>query len=334
MYFIQNQRINYIHLQTKTKYMIKFLNYKSLFKGLIILFVSNTMSAQVGIRSNDENLPAGYVFPHPSAALDLYSTDRGLLLPRVNVSNPTSSTTPVASPKKGMIVYNQGTTNTPKKGIYYWGATSSSLDQYIGIYTFDETPKVATITLNNDITVLKDANSGYSFLLGYNRDMSDARKGNPSSWETIFNLDTGYLNASLQTKTSGQDQMRGVQLPAGTYTIDIHFVLNAPSTEITDRSKPLTSDSTTSSFYDMGYFSDLIYGNMSTITPTNIIVSRSEAHVTSRTDENHALSYSYTMTFIQPTFITFSIGRVDRTTYYDSAILKKDGSFIKITKLL
>ncbi|MEP6676394.1 MAG: hypothetical protein ABJA78_14620 [Ferruginibacter sp.] len=69
-------------------------------KKLYILFLSFqilliTVSAQVGI--NTTNTPA-----HPSAMLDISSSDKGLLIPRTSAASRTA----IANPAKGLMIYD------------------------------------------------------------------------------------------------------------------------------------------------------------------------------------------------------------------------------------
>jgi hypothetical protein len=57
--------------------------------------------------------------PNSSSVLDVNSSNRGFLLPRVALNSSTDVTT-VASPVKGLIVYNRGTGGLALEGLYVW----------------------------------------------------------------------------------------------------------------------------------------------------------------------------------------------------------------------
>jgi hypothetical protein len=67
----------------------------------------------IGINDDGSN-------PDPSAALDIKSTDRGLLIPRVAI-NDVNNASPVTAPVEGLLVYNE--TGTEPVGFYYWDST-------------------------------------------------------------------------------------------------------------------------------------------------------------------------------------------------------------------
>lgn len=90
----------------------------------LLLFFSVATFAQVGI---------GTTTPLASAILDVRSTNKGFLPPRVTLTSATDATT-IASPAEGLLVYNLGSTGL-LAGYYYWNgakwstiATATSAD--------------------------------------------------------------------------------------------------------------------------------------------------------------------------------------------------------------
>jgi len=78
-----------------------------------------TASANVGI---------GTSTPHSSAALEVKSTDKGVLVPRIALT-AANVASPVTSPADALLVYNTAAagsgTNAVEPGFYYWNAASS-----------------------------------------------------------------------------------------------------------------------------------------------------------------------------------------------------------------
>jgi hypothetical protein len=75
------------------------------------IFSSSSMMAQQGIGTNQ---------PDKSAALDIVSTKRGLLIPRISIPD-LNAASPVTAPATSLLVYNEpavGVTTEP--GFYYW----------------------------------------------------------------------------------------------------------------------------------------------------------------------------------------------------------------------
>lgn len=75
-----------------------------------LVMISCALNAQVGI---------GTATPDPSSILHLESNSKGFLLPRIGLTSKTDATT-IASPVKGLIVYNTGLGGLSPEGIYQW----------------------------------------------------------------------------------------------------------------------------------------------------------------------------------------------------------------------
>src|SRR6188508_2225590 len=56
----------------------------------------------------------------PSAMLEIRSSDKGLLLPRVNLVSLSDGNNPIAGATTGLLVYNLGAGGVPAVGLYYW----------------------------------------------------------------------------------------------------------------------------------------------------------------------------------------------------------------------
>ena len=87
---------------------------------LLFLIVTNTTYSQVGI---------GTLTPHSSAALDIQSSDRGVLISRVSLTDVNDVTT-IASPLTSLLVFNTTASGTAPdnvtEGFYYWNGTQWS----------------------------------------------------------------------------------------------------------------------------------------------------------------------------------------------------------------
>ncbi len=94
------------------KYSILFLSL-----GLSSVFYTQT----VGINATG-------AVPSVSAMLDISSSDKGLLVPRVDIVNLTDNTSPVSSPANSLLVFS---TNTTNKGYFYWSSADSKWIQLV-----------------------------------------------------------------------------------------------------------------------------------------------------------------------------------------------------------
>jgi hypothetical protein len=86
---------------------------------LIVLLIYIKTFAQVGINTTS---------PDPSSILDIQSTDKGILIPRVALISTIDITT-VLNPITSLLVYNTNVStgvNATTKGFYYWNGTKWS----------------------------------------------------------------------------------------------------------------------------------------------------------------------------------------------------------------
>ena len=79
----------------------------------IAILAQSTLLAQIGIQTDN---------PDQSAILDIVSSNKGLLIPRINLTSNLQNPDPVSSPATGLLVYNSG--NNQDNGFYYWSGSS------------------------------------------------------------------------------------------------------------------------------------------------------------------------------------------------------------------
>ncbi|WP_426479641.1 hypothetical protein ACP3T3_09495 [Chryseobacterium sp. CBSDS_008] len=159
--------------------------------------VLNPVGGNVGVGTNT---------PDNSALLDITATNKGFLMPRVSLASITDGTT-VASPAKGLLVYNSNTALTPYgEGIYYNSGTSAApswnklspqksdfvLSQVVAVAATAPVDQAATgvgpglvadnVNIGLSATVVVPANSTAKILMTYNVPMgtypSGATNGN------------------------------------------------------------------------------------------------------------------------------------------------------------
>ncbi|MES2862590.1 MAG: hypothetical protein V4666_00575 [Bacteroidota bacterium] len=88
-----------------------------------LLFLIQISHSQVGISTTT-----------PEAALDIVSTNDGLLIPRVALTNTTTST--ITTPIKSELVYNTASVGDVTPGYYYWETTPTvASDRWIRLVT-------------------------------------------------------------------------------------------------------------------------------------------------------------------------------------------------------
>lgn len=93
--------------------------------GFILLFATITTYAQVGI---------GVAIPDASAQLDVFATDKGVLIPRLQLKNSTDFTTISNGNVESLLVYNTAKVADLIPGYYYWNGV-----KWVRFSTADET---------------------------------------------------------------------------------------------------------------------------------------------------------------------------------------------------
>ena len=96
-------------MQIEQDLVYKIIKMKKLQLAIFFFCAFLNSNAQTGI---------GTTTPNASAKLDVYSTNKGFLPPRVTLTSATDATT-IASPAEGLLVYNLGSTGL-QAGYYYW----------------------------------------------------------------------------------------------------------------------------------------------------------------------------------------------------------------------
>ncbi|WP_050009494.1 hypothetical protein [Flavobacterium sp. B17] len=100
------------------------------------------ISSPLTIKRSSGSVGIGTSLPDASAALDVNSTNKGFLPPRVALNSKTDVST-ISSPTAGLLVYNTGTGSLKSAGMYYWdgsqwtslkgdGGNSSATDLNVG----------------------------------------------------------------------------------------------------------------------------------------------------------------------------------------------------------
>lgn len=115
---------------------------KKYFLLAAVLF-SAAVSAQVKIGGTDGT-------PNPDAMLEVEATDKGVLLPRVELESTTSAS-PLSNHVAGMTVYNTATAGNVTPGQYYNDGT-----KWNRIVNSNEVPAGVTITADNGLTKTGD----------------------------------------------------------------------------------------------------------------------------------------------------------------------------------
>jgi hypothetical protein len=117
--------------------------------SVIFLFMVFASRAQNNIGISDDNSAA-----KASAMLDVYSTTKGMLIPRIALTLSTTAA-PVTSPEASLLVYNTATAGDVIPGYYYWNGTSKWVRLTAGT---DPARNFSMVSKSADATLLKTEN--------------------------------------------------------------------------------------------------------------------------------------------------------------------------------
>ena len=122
----------------------------SIWAVLLFTFVTLNLKGQVVIVTDD----ASYTTPASGAMLDVKSTNKGFLAPRVSLISITDVAT-ILSPTAGLLVYNTNASITNGKGIgyYYWDGTN-----WIHFEGSGQSQVLSTVSLSANTTLAKSNN--------------------------------------------------------------------------------------------------------------------------------------------------------------------------------
>ncbi len=73
--------------------------------------------------SGAQNVGVGTTNPDPSAALDIVSTDKGVLLPRIGLTSASSPNPISGTPAISLLIFNDGSGGITPQGFYWWNGS-------------------------------------------------------------------------------------------------------------------------------------------------------------------------------------------------------------------
>ncbi|OXA65470.1 hypothetical protein B0A67_24295 [Flavobacterium aquidurense] len=275
------------------------------FVFLIAAFKSN---AQTGVNTRN---------PDASANMEISSGNKGLLIPRLSVTDITLKIPITVAPKDGLLIYNTNTLT--KKTLFHWDASvNSGAGSWNSHLFFKETPKTAVIGMTgSNFAALNNLVPGQSTLI------------NNSNGNALVIQSSGYMPSLDVGNNSGGGLT--VNLGSGVYMIEISFLITAPAPD-SGRGSVLTG----STYYNMGYYTDI----KTNVTVTGIVTNsaRVERAVLSQANQNHRVTFNTTFTLpdnvTNPvSSLTVALGRRSGSSHNDLVYIIPGGSYYKLTKL-
>ncbi len=172
---------------------------------IIIIFLLHTLptQAQVAVNLHGDQ-------PDGSAMMDIQSTDKGLLVPRMVITDVDSDQTPVENPAEGLMIFNTGSTDEIPTGFYYWAGgkwngvttgesiftTNQQMQMFEAAELYEDNPISSPSTIN-----LNSSNTYYGWV--------EAMEG-----ETFGTTTTDLENLVADKIIVGQDGLYKIELCA------------------------------------------------------------------------------------------------------------------------
>lgn len=113
---------------------------------LIFFFTSGILSQNLAINTTGNS-------PDSSSLLDLQSTNKGLLIPRVSLMNLSDAST-ILSPTHSLLIYNTNSSLKGGKG-YFYNSGTAALPVWVKLNTVDSTGVLASQTSGGDVVKLE-----------------------------------------------------------------------------------------------------------------------------------------------------------------------------------
>jgi hypothetical protein len=162
---------------------------KSLKLNLCTLFILAAQIVAFAQNLEGVSIKTSASAPHASAMLDIESSTKGVLIPRLALVSTTDNASPVSSPTTGLLVYNITTTNNVTPGFYYW---TGSVWAKIGQELWKVIPSTSTNIVYNGgdaVSIAKTSTTGAGLGLTLSENFAGA-----SPVITFSNAASGYTN--------------------------------------------------------------------------------------------------------------------------------------------
>lgn len=211
------------------------------FACIAIILISTRISAQVGINTNS---------PNASSVLDINSSSKGVLFPQYDLTVLNSTSTPIANPAEGLVIYNKGGASTFPKGYYVW-----IRDQWQRFILAGTEPQSMSLIINSGILVPTGStnNTLTNFTVAANK-ITAASLGADTSTITLP-AGTYILRYSVDSSNANNNNgTANTQYLSQNFTCTRSYIINAVTgTNITETNR-MCQLSSSFTFFQGSYF--------------------------------------------------------------------------------
>ncbi|WP_158962914.1 beta strand repeat-containing protein [Myroides fluvii] len=161
--------------------------------------------------------------PDRSAAVDIVSSKRGLLIPRIDLTKTTEAG-PVSKPENALFVYNKATANDVTPGFYYWEASTAANAKEQGLgrwvrFVSSNSGSAVTVSAGTNVTVTPTSN-------GHDTDYNVSVKGGAEAGQVLVTKIEVINGETVHTTqwVNPQDFINGSVVGENGITTDIQTV--------------------------------------------------------------------------------------------------------------
>nr|WP_321234587.1 hypothetical protein [uncultured Psychroserpens sp.] len=254
---------------------------------LVLILSTINLQAQIGI---------GNTNPDASSILDITSSDKGVLVPRISLANVSNLTTPINSPATGLLIWNTNASAIGGNGIGFYffnGAQWTPLTQVVmeDHDFYEEGTSTAPNNINDDIYTFGNVAIGKNNAV-FNLDIAESANTRTINLDnnTTSGVISGIFNTISGTMTT-LEQQRGVyNLLTGTGNNPKYGVFNDISGAGTQNRfgtyNSLTTDSDSNDYGVYNYFTSSGITNLRARYGTNNLFNNSGLTVNIGTNTN------------------------------------------------
>ncbi len=190
---------------------------KKIFKSVVLIAIAilltNSVYAQVGINTNS---------PHPSSALDIDSTNSGVLVPRMTESQKDN----ISNPTKGLLIYQ----NNQQEGFWYFNGTIwvsiDSKGEFVSdsgvIYNVTDRTRDDFVVGSTSLNDIAGSNDDKRFFFDKAKAAFRAGLNSGTSWDNT-KLGSNSLAVGSNNEASGSNSVAlgRETIASGTYAVSI-----------------------------------------------------------------------------------------------------------------
>ncbi len=208
---------------------------------LCMILLSIFLNAQVGINTNA---------PNASSVLDISSSNKGVLFPQYDLLVLNSTSTPIANPADGLIIYNSGGVSTFPKGYYVWVR-----NQWQRIVVSGSEPQIMSLLISSGVLIPTGStnNTLGSFTVTSNK-IAGASLGADNSTIT---LPAGTYIVRYSVDSSNANNNNGTantQYLSQNFTCTRSYLINSATSATITETNRMCQLSSSFTFYQGSYF--------------------------------------------------------------------------------